>query len=96
MARLRGPVRPVRKIGQTGLVKLLKMQNRLHHCVDLVETIKIHMWNVRFGLRMREIWLQEVLHPGRPVKPVYRSGQTGPDSPDRVRSCILGFRLLMG
>ena len=62
MTRLRGPVRPVRKIGQTGLVKLLKMQNRLHHCVDIVETIKIYMWNVRFALRKREIWLQEVLY----------------------------------
>jgi hypothetical protein len=27
--------------------------NRLHHCVDLVETIEMHMWNVHFGVRMR-------------------------------------------
>jgi hypothetical protein len=28
----------------------------LHHCVDLVETIEMHMWNVQFGVRMRELW----------------------------------------
>ena len=68
------PVRPLCLTGQTDLIKVLKMQNGLHHCLDLVEMIKMHMWNVRFGLRMREIWLREVLHPGRPVRPVYRSG----------------------
>ena len=40
------PVKPLYLIGQTGLVKVLKMQNGLHNCVDLVETIKIHVWNV--------------------------------------------------
>ena len=89
MANRGRPVRPLCLTGQTDLVKVLKMQNGLHHYLDLVETIKMHMWNVRFGLRMREIWLQEVLHPGRPVRPVYRSGQTDLDSPDRVMSCIL-------
>ena len=70
---------------RTGLVKLLKMQNRLHHCVDLVETIKIHMYNVRFGLRMREIWLREVLHPA------YRSDlSTGAVRPVRTVQTELG------
>ena len=58
MSRLGGPVRPVPKTGQTGLVKLLKKHNELNHCVDLVETIEMHIWNVQFGLRMREIWLR--------------------------------------
>ena len=50
---------------ETSFFKLLKIQNGLHHCVDLIETIKMHIWNVRFGLRMKEIWLREVLHPGQ-------------------------------
>jgi len=35
MARLEGSVRPVPKTGQTGLVKLLKKQNGLHHYIAL-------------------------------------------------------------
>ena len=55
MAGRRRPVRPLYLTGQTDLVKVLKMQNGLHHCVDLVETIKMHMWKVRFGLWMRDM-----------------------------------------
>ena len=40
MAGRRRPVRPLYLTGQTDLVKVLKMQNGLHHCVDLVEMIK--------------------------------------------------------
>ena len=82
MARLGGPVRPVPKTSHTGMVKLLKKKNGLHCCVYLVETIEMHIFNVQFGLRMREIWLRKVLHPDRLVKLVYRGGQTGPDSPN--------------
>jgi hypothetical protein len=28
----------------------------LHHCVDIVEMIEMHMWNVQFGVQMRELW----------------------------------------
>ena len=40
-----GPVRHIPKIDQTSFVKLLKIQIRLHHCVNLLETIKMHIWN---------------------------------------------------
>jgi hypothetical protein len=40
-------------------VKLSKMCNELHHCVSLVEMIKKHIWNVQFGVRMRELCLRE-------------------------------------
>jgi hypothetical protein len=66
----------------------------LHHCVDLVETIKMHMWNVQFGVRMMELWSWQ--------EPAMRlTGLTGARSQIRVRSCILmrdlyRFRLLLG
>ena len=31
------------KTGQTGLDKFVKLQIGLHHCVDLVETIEMHI-----------------------------------------------------
>ena len=40
------PVRPVVETGQTGLGKFVKMPIGQHHCIDLVETIEMHMWNV--------------------------------------------------
>ena len=56
--------------GQTSKVNFIKMQIRLHHCVALVETIKMHIWNVQFGLWVRELWLREELTQTR-------TGQTG-------------------
>jgi hypothetical protein len=47
---------PLTHTGQTGQTKVLKMPIGLHHCVDLVETIEMHMWNVQFGVQMRELW----------------------------------------
>ena len=44
--------------------KFVKLSIRLYHCIDLVETIKIHMWDVQFGVRMRKLCLPEDLHPG--------------------------------
>ena len=64
------PVRPVVGTGQTGLGKVVKMPIGLHHCIDLVETIEIHMRNVQFGVRMRKLCLPKDLHPGL-------TGQTG-------------------
>ena len=55
------------------------MQNGLHHCVDLVETIKMHIWNVQFGVQMRKLCLSEDLHPGR----------TGPGAVRPVRNTQL-------
>jgi hypothetical protein len=39
--------------------EVVKMCNRPHHCVPLVEMVKKHIWNVQFGVRMRELCLQE-------------------------------------
>ena len=84
-------VRPLVQTGQTGQEKFVKSSIGLHHCVDLVETIEMHIWNVQFGVRMKKLCLPEDLHPGL----------TGLKRPIRVRICILtqdllGFRLLMG
>ena len=49
------PVRPLVQTGQTGQEKFVKSSIGLHHCIDIVETIEMHIWNVQFGLRMREI-----------------------------------------
>ena len=38
-----GPVRPLPWTSQTGLDKFVKLQIGLHHCVDLVETIEMHI-----------------------------------------------------
>ena len=37
------PVRPVIKTGQTGQDNFVKLSIGLHHCVDLVEAIEIHI-----------------------------------------------------
>jgi hypothetical protein len=37
----------------------VKICNGLHHCVPLVEMVKRHVWNAQFGVRMRELCLQE-------------------------------------
>ena len=37
------PVRPVVETGQTSLGKVVKMPIGLHHCIDLIETIEMHM-----------------------------------------------------
>ena len=37
------PVRPVVETGQTGLGKFVKMPIGQHHCIDLVETIEMHI-----------------------------------------------------
>ena len=70
------PVTPVMQTGQTGLGNFVKLPIGLHHCTDLDETIKIHIWNVQFGVRMRKLCLPEDLHPGL-------TGQTGPEQSDR-------------
>ena len=77
--------------GQTGLANFVKMPIGLYHCIDLVETIEMHMWNVQFGVRMRKLCLSEDLHTGL-TGPETR--QTGPESPIRARSCILTRDLL--
>ena len=38
-----GLVIPLPRTGQTGLDKFVKLQIELHHCVDLVETIEMHI-----------------------------------------------------
>ena len=67
------------KTGQIGLEKFVKLSIGLHHCVDLVETIEMHIWNVQFGVQMRKLCRSEDLHPGRTgpgaVRPV-RNAQT--------------------
>ena len=73
------PVRPIVQTGQTGQKKFIKLSIGLYHCVDLVETIEMHIWNVQFGVQMRKLCFSEDLHPGRTgpgaVRPV-RNAQT--------------------
>ena len=73
------PVRPVIQSGQTGQDNFVKLSIGLHHCVDLVETIEMHIYNVQFGLQMRKLCLPEDLHPGL-------TGQTGPGAVRPVRN----------
>jgi len=73
------PVRPLVQTGQTGQEKFVKSSIGLHHCVDLIETIEMHIWNVQFGVRMRKLCLPEDLYPGLP-------GQTGPGAVRPVRN----------
>ena len=70
--------RPVRPLVQTGQEKFVKSSIGLHHCVDLVEMIEMHIWNVQFGVQMRELYPPEDLHP-------VLAGQTGPGRSDRSR-----------
>jgi hypothetical protein len=39
--------------------EVVKMYNGLHYYVPLVEMVKKHIWNVQFGVRMRELCLRE-------------------------------------
>ena len=64
-------VRPLVQTDQTGKEKFVRSSIRLHHCIDLVETIEMHIWNVQFGVWMRKLCLLKDLHPGL-------TGQTGP------------------
>ena len=57
-------VRSLVQTGQIGQEKFVKSSIGLHHCVDLVETIEMHIWNVQFGVRMRKLCLSDDLHPG--------------------------------
>ena len=43
LVNLGEPVRLVLQTGQTGLGNFVKMPIGLHHCVDLVEMIEMHM-----------------------------------------------------
>ena len=95
------PVRPLVQTGQIGQEKFVKSSIGLHHCVDLIETIEMHIWIVQFGVRMRKLCLQEDLHLGLTGETGSETGQTCPKRPIRVKSCILTrdlleFRLLMG
>jgi hypothetical protein len=68
--------------------EVVKMCNRLYHCVPLVEMVKKHIWNVQFRVRMRELCLREnvwTTGPRSPVLPVreglaqiWTTGTTGP------------------
>ena len=71
--------RPVRPLVQTGQEKFVKSSIGLHHCVDFIEMIKMHIWNVQFGVRMRKLCLSDDLHPGL-------TGQTGPGAVRPVRN----------
>jgi hypothetical protein len=50
--------------------EVVKMCNGFHHCVPLVEMVEKHIWNVQFGVRMRELCLREniCLGPELPVR----------------------------
>jgi hypothetical protein len=39
--------------------EVVKIYNRLHYCVPLVEMVKKHIWNVQFMVRIRELCLWE-------------------------------------
>jgi hypothetical protein len=39
--------------------KVVKMCNGPHHCIPLVDMVKKHIWNVQFGVQMRELCLRE-------------------------------------
>jgi hypothetical protein len=40
-------------------LKMFILYNGLHHCIPLVEMVKKYIWNVQFGVRMRELCLRE-------------------------------------
>ena len=71
-------LRPIIQTGQTGQDSFVKLSIGLHHCVDLVEMIEMHIQIVQFGVWMRELCLPEDLHPGL-------TGQTGPGAVRPVR-----------
>jgi hypothetical protein len=54
--------------------EVVKMCNGLHHCVPLVEMVEKHIWNVQFGIRMRELCLRENICLG-PKLPVVDGGR---------------------
>ena len=56
------PVRPLVQTCQTGQEKFVKSSIGLHHCVDIIETIEMHIWIIQFGVRMGKLWLQKDLH----------------------------------
>ena len=64
-------VRSLVQTGQIGQEKFVKSSIGLHYCVDLVEPIEMHIWNIQFGVRMRKLCLLENLH-------LSLTGQTGP------------------
>ena len=71
------PVRPAVETGQIGLGNIFKLPTRLHHCVDLIEMIEMHIFNVQFGVQIRKLYLPKDLHPrsdrsdrSRAVRPV--------------------------
>jgi hypothetical protein len=39
--------------------EIVKICNGLHHCVPLVEMVKKHIWNVQFGVQVKELCLQK-------------------------------------
>jgi hypothetical protein len=77
-------VRLVASPGQTYLVKVLKRKFELHLWIALIKTIKMHIWNVQFGLWMREIWLRQDLHLGQSDRPDDMGGRPGLDCVNRV------------
>jgi hypothetical protein len=52
--------------------EVIKIYNGLHHCVPLIEIVKKHIWNVQFGVQMRELCHREN---------VWTTGTTGLRSP---------------
>jgi hypothetical protein len=68
--------------------KLFKRQFGHRHWIVLIEMVKIHVWIIRFRLRMREIWLQEDLHVGPCNLTWSMGGLTDLPCQIRVRSCI--------
>jgi hypothetical protein len=44
--------------------EVVKMCNGLHHCIPLIEMVKKHIWNMQFGVRMRELCIRENIYLG--------------------------------
>jgi hypothetical protein len=57
--------------------EVVKMCNGLLHCVPLVEMVEKHIWNVQFGVRMRELYLRENICLGTRTFGLYFRSETG-------------------
>lgn len=55
----RPPVWLVGPTGQTDQTNVLQIWIGLHHWIVLVEMIEMHMCNIQFGVRMRDLWLRQ-------------------------------------
>jgi hypothetical protein len=63
--------------------EVVKMCNGLHHYIPLVEMVEKHIWNVQFGVRMRELCLRENICLGTGTSGLYFRSETRTSGGDR-------------